>query len=38
MGIEKTTDLRVRTKNYSLLIIDIFSQLPKRTIAQVIGK
>ncbi len=31
-------DLRTRTKNFSLLIIEIYGQLPKRTVAQVIGK
>jgi four helix bundle protein len=32
------TDLRVRTKQFALRVIRLFSALPKRTEAQVIGK
>lgn len=38
MAQEKGKDLKDRTKNFALRIIKLFSALPKRTEAQVIGK
>jgi len=35
---KEETDLRVRTKNFALRIIRMFSALPKSTEAQVLGK
>ena len=35
---EAPVDLRVRTKQFSLRIIRLFSALPETTVAQVIGK
>ncbi len=36
--IKKVDDLKQRTKNFALRIISLYSSLPKRTEAQVIGK
>lgn len=38
MTEEKGKDLKLRTKNFALRIIKLFSALPKQTEAQVIGK
>lgn len=35
---DKERDLRVRTKQFALRIIRLYSALPKKTVAQVIGK
>ena len=33
-----TRDLKIRTKEYALLIIRLFAELPKRTETQIIGR
>lgn len=38
MTDEKMKDLRVRTKEFALRIIRLYSNLPKSTVAQVLGK
>lgn len=38
MTDEKVKDLRVRTKEFALRIIRLYSNLPKSTVAQVLGK
>ncbi len=39
MGIDSRTDgLRIRTKGFALQVIRLYSSLPKRTEAQVVGK
>jgi hypothetical protein len=38
MADEKVKDLRVRTKEFALRIIRLYSNLPKSTEAQVLGK
>ena len=32
------SDLKVRTKNYALSIVQLFAELPKRTETQVLGR
>jgi four helix bundle protein len=37
-GVERERDLRVRTKQFALMIVRLYSELPKATAVQVLGK
>lgn len=38
MKVEKNRDLKVRTREFALQVIRLYSSLPKKTEAQVLGK
>ncbi len=38
MDAQKIVDLRMRTKDFALRVIRLYSSLPKSTLAQVLGK